>query len=99
MIILVNVFEVRGSVSDFEHAFAAVSECLRAQPGFHHHRLLRSQDAESTYINVAEWEDEQSLNDALARPEVIEHLRPLAALATGAPTICRPVFERSSLEV
>jgi heme-degrading monooxygenase HmoA len=99
MIVLVNVFRVHGSPSDFERVFMNVSECMQAQPGFQHHRLLRSQDARSTYVNVAEWQDEQSLRDALARPEVKEHLRPLAALATGRPTIHRPVLERSSLEV
>ncbi|WP_327435124.1 antibiotic biosynthesis monooxygenase family protein [Streptomyces sp. NBC_01236] len=92
-----NAFQVHGSPSEFEREFSNVSECMRAQPGFLHHRLLCSQGADSTYVNVAEWQDEQSLRDALAHPEVIERLRPLAALATGRPTVCRPVLDRSSL--
>ncbi|WP_328535156.1 antibiotic biosynthesis monooxygenase family protein [Streptomyces sp. NBC_00344] len=98
VIVLVNVFRVHESLSEFERIFTHVSECMRAQPGFRHHRLLGSQDAGSTYVNLAEWQDEQSLRDALARPEVIERLRPLAALATGEATVYRPVLERSSLE-
>lgn len=99
MIVLVNVFHVHGSPAEFEREFANVSECMSAQPGFLHHRLLRAQDADTSYVNVAEWQDEQSLRDALARPEVIERLRPLAAFATARPTVCRPVLERSSLGV
>ncbi|MGX5185494.1 antibiotic biosynthesis monooxygenase family protein [Streptomyces avermitilis] len=99
MIVLVNVFQVHKSPTAFEREFANVSECMRAQPGFLHHRLLCSQGADSTYVNVAEWQDEQSLRDALARPEVVGRLRPLTALATGRATVCRLVLDRSSLEV
>ncbi|MEU6278480.1 antibiotic biosynthesis monooxygenase family protein [Streptomyces populi] len=99
MIVLVNVFQVRGSTAEFEREFARAAECMRAQPGFLHHRLLRSLGTGSTYVNVAEWQDEQSLRDALARREVAERLRPLAAFATGRPTVCRPVLDGSPLEV
>ncbi|MFI9445930.1 antibiotic biosynthesis monooxygenase family protein [Streptomyces avermitilis] len=80
VIVLVNVFQVHGSPTAFEREFANVSECMRAQPGFLHHRLLCSQGTDSTYVNVAQWQDEQSLRDALARPEVVGRLRPTTAL-------------------
>ncbi|AKJ11932.1 hypothetical protein ABB07_18395 [Streptomyces incarnatus] len=99
MIVLVNVFQVHGSAEGFERAFTKVSEIMRTQPGFLHHRLLRSEGADSTYVNVAEWQDEQSLRAALARREVVARLRPLSAFATGRPTVCRPVLDAPPLEV
>ncbi|WEH40465.1 antibiotic biosynthesis monooxygenase family protein [Streptomyces sp. AM 2-1-1] len=99
VIVLVNVFEVRGSEAEFERAFTDLSASVRARPGFLHHRLLRPRDGSPTYINVAEWENEQSLRDALSHPEVTRRLAPLAALATGTPTICHPVLDGFPPEV
>jgi long-chain acyl-CoA synthetase len=93
LIVLVNVFDVHASAAEFERAFGAVSERMRSQPGFRAHRLLRSDRAPSTYVNVAEWDDEPSLHAALARPEVVARVRSLMRLSTATPQTYRTVLD------
>lgn len=93
MITLVNTFAVHGSTDAFEEAFRAVSDFMRRQPGFRHHRLLRTQEDSRCYINIAEWEDEESLRAALARPGFRRRADRLGRLATPRPRVGRTVLD------
>jgi long-chain acyl-CoA synthetase len=98
LIVLVNVFDVHAPAAAFERAFGAVSERMQAQPGFRAHRLLRSDSAPATYVNVAEWDDERSLHDALAQPDVGAAVRSLMRLSTAVPHTYRTVLDVPALE-
>lgn len=94
MITLVNQFEVRGPADQFEAVFGEVSDFMSAQPGFRSNRLLRSGTDEHRYVNIAEWDDEQSLRAALAHEGWKAVAAKLAPLGTGAPHVYSPVLER-----
>jgi heme-degrading monooxygenase HmoA len=98
VIVLVNVFEVHGAPAEFESAFGPVSEWMRGRPGFITHRLLRSHMSPSTYVNVAEWDDEQSLRAALTHPEAVGLMSALTRVSTPAPQTYRTVLEAPALE-
>lgn len=94
MITFVNRFEVTGPAEEFEEAFERTSAFFAARPGFLGHRLLRHLDGSGSYVNVADWADEESFRDALRQPEFTPHAAALRALSTGEPNLYRPVLER-----
>jgi hypothetical protein len=81
-----------------ERPGAVVSEWMRGWPGFITHRLLRSHMSSSTYVNVAEWDDEQSLRAALTHPEAVGLMSALTRVSTPAPQTYRTVLEAPALE-
>lgn len=94
MITLVNTFQVTGSADEFEAEFDAVAEYLSTQPGFRTHRLLVSDRAAGHYVNVAEWDDEAALRNALGQPGFRRRAARLQKLATAQPQVCHTVLER-----
>ncbi|MEV7503802.1 antibiotic biosynthesis monooxygenase family protein [Streptomyces sp. NPDC093018] len=94
MITLINRFEVTGSVEEFEHAFDGTSAFFAAQPGFVRHRLLRHLDRPGHYVNVADWEDTRSFQQALRQPEFAAHRAVLRALSHSDPELYTAHLER-----
>lgn len=96
MIVFVNRFTVTGPAAEFEQAFARTSEFFGAQPGFIRHRLLKHADEPGAYVNVAEWEDRASFEQALRQPGFAEHRTALRALGTGEPNLYTVLQERAA---
>jgi long-chain acyl-CoA synthetase len=94
MITLVNTFEVTGAAEEFELEFDAVAELMSTQPGFRTHRLLVSDRIGGRYVNVAEWDDELALHNALRQPGFRQHAAKLQKLANAQPQVYHTVFER-----
>ncbi|GAA2259304.1 hypothetical protein GCM10010232_57500 [Streptomyces amakusaensis] len=94
MITLINRFEVTGPVAEFERVFDRTSAFFAAQPGFIRHRLLRRTGEAGHYVNVADWEDEQSFRRALELPEFGSHRTALRALSSSDPNLYTPLLER-----
>lgn len=96
MMVFVNLFSVHGDAEQFERAFLAGSDFMRARPGFLRHRLVRSARQPRTYLNIAEWEDEESFRRATEHPDFEAHVAELRELAETVPHLCRPVLEREA---
>ncbi|MER5466727.1 MULTISPECIES: antibiotic biosynthesis monooxygenase family protein [unclassified Streptomyces] len=94
MITFINRFEVTGPADEFEKAFDATSAFFSAQPGFIAHRLLQHIQEPGRYVNVADWQDEESFRAALARPEFAAHRTALRALSSSDPNLYTPTLER-----
>jgi deoxynogalonate / 12-deoxyaklanonic acid monooxygenase len=93
VVVFVNQFSVHGNAEDFERAFQTSSEFMCRQPGFLHHRLVRSTRSPGRYVNIAEWEDAASLQRATEHPDFEEHVRALRELASSEPHLCLPVLQ------
>lgn len=88
---LVNVFEVEPGrqLELVESLETATEELFVSTPGFVSANLHLSLDG-TRVINYAQWASEQLFRDALARPDVKEHLAETAAIAKSfAPTLTR----------
>ncbi|CAM5490756.1 hypothetical protein GCM10010329_68990 [Streptomyces spiroverticillatus] len=96
MITFINRFTVTGPAEEFEQAFDETSAFFAAQPGFVRHRLMRHLQDPGAYVNVAEWQDEESFRTALDRPEFTAHRAALRALSTSDPNLYVPLYERSA---
>ncbi|MGP4001265.1 antibiotic biosynthesis monooxygenase family protein [Streptomyces sp. 8N706] len=96
MITFINRFDVTGSPAEFEQAFDRTSAFFAAQPGFLRHRLLHHVEESGRYVNVADWEDEQSFRRALEQPEFAAHRTALRALSSSEPGLYTPLLERVS---
>jgi heme-degrading monooxygenase HmoA len=75
---LINAFKVPTDESElFLRRWKENARSMARQPGFiraRMHRALAS-DVEWRFINVAEWESERALADAMAKPEFQDSLR------------------------
>jgi quinol monooxygenase YgiN len=93
MLVFVNQFSVSRSADEFELAFRTTSEFMRQQDGFLRHRLVRSLQVPNRYVNIAEWEDEESFQSAIRHPDFGRHASELRILAASEPHLCVPVLE------
>lgn len=93
MTVLINRFEVHGSLEEFEKVLGATAGYFRHQPGFLRFRLVRSMEHQNQYVNIAEWENADSLRTALSRPEFAPYSAALRAVATSSPAMHEPVYE------
>jgi heme-degrading monooxygenase HmoA len=97
VLVFVNQFTVHGNAKDFERAFQDSSEFMRQQPGFLRHRLVRFLQLSERYINIAEWQDAASFQQATEHPDFQSHVRELRELASSQSYLCVPVLERDAL--
>lgn len=93
----VNRFTVHSSREEFEAVFAETAAFMAAQPGFVEHTLLVHTGSANAFINIAQWEDEQSFRAALAHPSFAEHAAALRALSTSEPDLYRTCQHRSAV--
>lgn len=94
MITFINRFHVTGAAEEFEAAFDRTSAFFAAQPGFLGHRLLQHVDEPHLYVNIADWQDQDSFRAALARPEFTAHRTTLRTLSSSDPNLYVPLLER-----
>ncbi|OUD04933.1 SDR family oxidoreductase [Streptomyces swartbergensis] len=90
-ITFINTFTLSGSPEEFEEAFARTSQYMARQPGFVEHTLARHTKDPQRYVNIARWQDAESLQRAVAQPEFQGHAAALRALATSDPQMYAPV--------
>lgn len=97
MITFVNLFQVRGSVEEFERVFAETSEFMAAQQGFRQHTLARNieEDKADCYVNIAHWRDAECLRRAIAHPDFLAHAEQIRALSTSTANLYVPRQSRS----
>ncbi|MBB5156852.1 antibiotic biosynthesis monooxygenase family protein [Saccharopolyspora phatthalungensis] len=93
MLIFVNLFRVHGGAGDFERCFAETSEFMMNKDGYLRHRLVKVNDGEPRYLNIAEWTDEDSLRAAVADPRFESHARALSERASSESLLCEVVQE------
>src|SRR4026209_1775062 len=72
-ITFVNRFTVNGAHEDFERAFNETAEFIRRQPGRLRYTLSRDVRDANQYINVAYWDNAESLKTVLAHPDFAGH--------------------------
>lgn len=96
MLVFVNRFTVQGSVDEFERVFHDISASACGRPGFIRHVLIRSLSDPHTYMNIAEWEDGESLDRALKDAGFAQHIGRLRALARTDPHRFSVMFERTA---
>ncbi|MEU8891660.1 antibiotic biosynthesis monooxygenase family protein [Streptomyces sp. NPDC048442] len=94
MITFINRFTVTGPAAEFERVFDETSEFFAAQPGFLGHRLVRHTSDPAAYVNIADWQDDASFQQALRQPEFAPHRAALRELSTGEPNLYAAVSER-----
>jgi quinol monooxygenase YgiN len=82
-ITFVNRFTLNGAPEDFERTFTETAEFIRKQPGLLRYTLSRDVGEPNNYVNIALWEDAQSLRAVVAHPEFAAHAQSLRALATS----------------
>ncbi|MEW1906408.1 MULTISPECIES: antibiotic biosynthesis monooxygenase family protein [unclassified Streptomyces] len=87
MVTFVNRFTVTGPPEEFERLFEETSAFFVARPGFLTHRLVRHGDLPGHYVNVAEWEDEESFRAAVTDPAFAPHAAALRKLSTSEPNL------------
>ncbi|MEU1821019.1 antibiotic biosynthesis monooxygenase family protein [Streptomyces abikoensis] len=86
-VLFVNRFTVHASPEEFEEVFARTSEFMATRPGFLRHTLARHVGRPGHYVNVAEWEDAESFEAAVAHPGFRPHAAGLRALSTSEPAL------------
>lgn len=94
MLVLVNDFRVHGDAPAFEAAFASTSDYFERQPGFIRHMLVRSTTEAGRYVNIAEWADRESFDQAVKNPMFADHAKALRSLATSEPKLCEEVLTK-----
>lgn len=91
VLVLINRFTVTGSSEEFVKVFTDTAVFMRNRPGFLGNRLLRSEQDESVYVNIAEWADRESLLSAASSPEMAAHREEIRQFATPDPQMFSPV--------
>ncbi|MEU0991297.1 antibiotic biosynthesis monooxygenase family protein [Streptomyces sp. NPDC005953] len=86
----INTFTLSATPEEFEEAFSRTAEFMARQPGFVEHTLMRHTTDGSRYVNIARWDDAQSLRRAVAQPEFQPHAAALRALSTSEPHLYLP---------
>ncbi|MGW7416050.1 antibiotic biosynthesis monooxygenase family protein [Streptomyces sp. NPDC054863] len=94
MITFINRFTVTGPAAEFERVFDEASLFFTAQPGFLGHRLVRHTSDPAAYVNIAEWQDEASFQQALRQPGFGAHRAALRALSTSESNLYTGVSAR-----
>ncbi|MEV6603577.1 antibiotic biosynthesis monooxygenase family protein [Kutzneria sp. NPDC051319] len=89
--IAITRFTVTGEPEQFERAFLAHSEFVRAQPGFRQFQALRSVLSSKVYVNVGWWSDLESYQKVLASPRFQADAGSMAALVTVEPYLTTKV--------
>jgi heme-degrading monooxygenase HmoA len=98
---LINAFTVPPEESErFLERWKGTARFMSDRPGFVRARMYRatSDDAELRFVNVAEWESREALDDAIATPE----FRATVERILGAPdlhVIPRPAVYQVAVEV
>jgi deoxynogalonate / 12-deoxyaklanonic acid monooxygenase len=92
MITFVNTFQVHGSPDEFERVFAETSQFLATQPGFLRYTLSRhvDEDKGDRYVNVALWQNVESLRRAVAHPDFRPHADRIRARSTSVANLYTP---------
>lgn len=85
MFVFVNKLTLTGAAEDLERIYAHVAEFMRTRPGLIRYQLVRSQNDPGIYFNVAEWETQESFDQALAEPEFRRRLKALGTVIKGEP--------------
>jgi len=99
MVVLINTFEVEPASADvFLRTWKQVSQVMENRPGFLRTRFHRAL-AGSRFVNVGEWEDEDSFHAAVASPEFQDAAGRLAGLATMSPGLYEIVYESAAPDV
>jgi deoxynogalonate / 12-deoxyaklanonic acid monooxygenase len=83
----INRFAVHSSADEFEAAFARTAAFLAGQEGFIDYTLLRSDDSDQHYVNVARWDSVALFRRALAHSDFSEHAAALRAVSTSQPQL------------
>lgn len=80
MLTLINEFVVTGDVAEFEAVLAEFNAYMSAQPGAGGYRLLRSTRRPNVFVELAEWRDAESHQEAVRSPgfpDLVARLRTL----------------------
>ncbi|NJP46075.1 antibiotic biosynthesis monooxygenase family protein [Actinacidiphila epipremni] len=85
MFVFVNKLTLTGAAEDLERIYADVAEFMRTRPGLIRYQLVRSQNDPGVYFNVAEWETQETFDQALAEPEFRRRLKALGTVIKGEP--------------
>lgn len=93
MFVFVNKLTLTGAAEDLERIYAHVAEFMKTRPGLIRYQLVRSQNDPGIYFNVAEWEDQQTFDEALAEPEFRRRLKALGTVIKGEPHMSDIVTE------
>jgi quinol monooxygenase YgiN len=93
VVVFVNKLTLVGKPEELERIYAHVAEFMEEQPGLIRYQLVRSQKDPGTYFNIAEWEDKESFDRALAEPEFRARLKALGTVIKGEPHLSDVVVE------
>jgi long-chain acyl-CoA synthetase len=83
--VAVTRFAVKGDTAEFEAAFTAHADFMRAQQGFLQAELVHSTTAPQVYVNVGRWADRSAYLAVLQSGEFRGHLGTFARLADVEP--------------
>lgn len=91
-VVFINTFAVHGSPEEFEAVFAEVSEFMVRQPGFIRYALSRHVDGDKRdrYVNIALWDDVESWERAVSRPDFRPHAEAIRARSTSEGDLYAP---------
>lgn len=89
--IAITRFTVTGEPEQFERAFLAHTEFVRAQPGFRQFQAVRSVLSSRVYVNVGWWSDLESYQQALASPQFQADAQSMAAVVSVEPYLTTKV--------
>jgi len=96
--IVITSFSVTGAPQDFERAFTAHAEFVRAQPGFNQFQLTKSVDQPKVYVNVGWWADVDSYLRVVRSQRFGEDLRAMADLVQAEPQVCTKVTNGNRIQ-
>lgn len=81
----INRFTVSGDVEEFERLLREVNKHMSAQPGFHFHRLYRSEREPNVYVETSEWESPELHKAAMSQDGFWGPVKQIGQLATVEP--------------
>lgn len=90
LVTFVNRFTVHTSPEEFERIFAETSGFMARQDGFLDYTLLRHNQEDLSYINIAHWRDADSFRKAVTSPAFKPHVVALRAVSTSDPNLYIP---------
>jgi quinol monooxygenase YgiN len=96
--IVITKFTVTGAPADFERAFGAHAEFIRAQPGFNQFQLTRSIQQPEVYANVGWWQDVDSYVRVARSPRFANDVRGMADLVRAEPQVCTKVTNGNRIQ-
>ncbi len=93
MVTLVNKLTVTGDLGEFTRILDALTEYMRAQPGYLSAELMHSVRNPEVYVEVARWEGAEAHRRAVTSEGFRERVAGLGAVATVDPDLYEVVRE------